>query len=201
MIKKNLHKSKAKLRWLSPWYFLVAALIFGSVSLVALRHNNLEMVKLRDQVFAADKAGGDVETALRNLREFIYAHMNTNLTTANGVKPPIQLKYTYDRLLKAQQANLQAKYSKIYDAAQAYCRGKYPYSVNRLPCVESYVKAHGVKPSSTISEDLYKFDFVSPTWTPDLAGWTLLAAAISLLLFGLTLGIETWLKHELHNQM
>jgi hypothetical protein len=34
-----------------------------------------------------------------------------------------------------------------------------------------------------ISPSLYEFDFVSPTWSPDLAGWSLVASTMLLLLF------------------
>ena len=51
--------------------------------------------------------------------------MNTNLSSGgNAIKPPIQLKYTYERLLATEQAKTAASNSKIYTEAQAYCQLK-----------------------------------------------------------------------------
>ncbi len=203
MHKKRLHKARTRLRILSPWYFLVMAVIFGSVSALALRQNNLQMIKLRDKVFAADKSGGDIEGTLRDLREFVYSHMNTDLSSGTGVKPPIQLKYSYDRLTKAEHDRVDSYNAKIYTSAQHYCEQFISHVVfggASINCIKNYVSSHDIK-ASPVPDDLYKFDFVSPAWTPDLAGLTLLAAVLSFILFVLRFGLELWLKHELHDQM
>ena len=36
---------------------------------------------------------------------------------------------------------------------------------------------HGLK-GANIPVSLYEFDFISPTWSPDLAGWSMLAAIV-----------------------
>jgi hypothetical protein len=158
------------------------------VSVFALRENNLHMVKLRDAVYAADKNDGDVQGALTNLQRYVTAHMNTNLSSGNtSVYPPIQLKYTYDRL---RAANLQASNASVYNDAQKYCEAQNSTDFsgrNRVPCIEQYVESHGVQPKP-IPDAMYKFDFISPIWSPDLAGWSLLAA----LLFAI-LGVVWWL--------
>ncbi len=203
MSKQHAHSLWAKIRPLSPWYILALALVFGTISVLAMRQNNLTMVKLRGNVFTADKAGGDVETALRNLRGFIYSHMNTNLDSSNSIKPPIQLKYSYDRLAKKEQQRVKAANAVVYSKAEQACQQFFvggragPASA---PCIRSYVNSHLVK-EQPISDALYKFDFVSPTWTPDLAGWSLLAAAVLALVFAMRLGLEFWVKHDLHNRL
>jgi hypothetical protein len=189
----------AKIRPVSYWYFLAAFAVSGVVCVSALRHNNLTMVRLRDQVAQADKDDGDVETALRNLREYVYAHMNTNLATGNQVKPPIQLKYRYERLLKAEQDKAAVSSSQIYTQAQATCERLYPQSFSggsRVPCIQDYVTSHGVQ-AKTIPDALYKFDFVSPLWSPDLAGWSMVLSAVFLALFIIRYGMERWMRLEL----
>lgn len=166
--------------------FLALFIASSALAIYALRHNNQTMVKLRADVYAADQAGGDVNTALNKLREYIYGHMNTNLASGgNAIKPPIQLKYTYERLLEAEQANIAAANSKIYTDAQNYCQARIPAGASgsgRVPCVQDYVINHGIK-TTPIPTGLYQFDFISPTWSPDLAGWSLAAAALMLLAF------------------
>ncbi len=203
MAKKHVHYAWGKIRPLSPWYLLALSLVFGTISVYSMRQNNLHMLKLRNDVFKADQQNKDVETALRNLREYIYSHMNTNLNTDSSVKPPIQLKYRYDRLVAAQKQQVTATNAKVYTAAERACQSLFvngragPASA---PCIKSYVNTHLVK-EQPIPEELYKFDFASPTWAPDIAGWSLVAALGLFILFGVRLGLEVWVKHDLRGEM
>jgi hypothetical protein len=175
----------SKIKSISPWYFLALFIISLTTSIYALRQNNLTMIRLRDKVAQVDKANGDIEAALRNLREFVYGHMNTDLATNNQVKPPIQLKFRYERLVQAQQDKLSTQNTQIYTQAQAHCEKLYPESFSggpRVPCIQDYVVNHGVN-VEPIPDALYKFDFVSPRWSPDLAGWSLVASALFLGMF------------------
>lgn len=186
MNKRHLHHTWTRLRKIRPWYFLGLTLVFGTICLVSLRHNNEQMVRLRQAVYTADQQNGDVEGALRSLREYVYSHMNTSLSTGpNSVHPPIQLKYTYERLQAAQEAQLAQTNSSLYNDAQKFCESQDSTDFsgrNRVPCIEQYVTAHGAQ-LSTIPDALYKFDFVAAKWSPDLAGWTLVLTVISSLLF------------------
>ncbi|MGZ6005778.1 MAG: hypothetical protein ACXWLH_06595 [Candidatus Saccharimonadales bacterium] len=201
MAKKHAHSLWSKIKHFSPWYLLGLSLISGFICLTALRQNNLNMVKLRDKVFAADKADGDTETALRNLRSYIYAHMNTNLDSGNGIKPPIQHKYRYERLLAAEKKRVKTSSDQIYTNAQNYCEQFISHKVfggANISCIKKYVSSHGVS-EQAIPDSLYKFDFVSPLWTPDLAGWSLIITIILVLAFVLRIGLEKWVKHDLAN--
>ncbi|MDB5161067.1 MAG: hypothetical protein JWO96_447 [Candidatus Saccharibacteria bacterium] len=144
------------------------------------------MVKLRNDVYTADKAGGDVNVALNKLRAYVYGHMNTDLSSGISVKPPIQLPYTYERLLN--QAQQSANNSSLYTEAENYCQALIPASVSvsgrgRIGCVQDYIMSHGGKQSTPIPAALYQFDFASPSWSPDLAGWSLVAALLSFIAF------------------
>jgi len=184
MDKKFLHHIWTQIRPIKPWYFLAVFLIAGMVSAFALRSNNLTMVKLRSNVYQADKNNGNVEVALQELRNYVYGHMNTNLASGSEVYPPIQLKYTYQRLQDAELQKANGANSQIYTDAQHHCEQLYPDSFSggpRVPCIENYVSQHGTK-AKTVPDSLYKFNFVSPTWSPDLAGWSLALSAICLAL-------------------
>lgn len=170
-----------------------------------MRQNNLTALRLRDVVIEADKNNTDVETPLRELREYTYAHMNANLATGTGVQQPIQLKYRYDRLVEAEKARVDAANGNIYTAAQAECERLFPAGQvgasggGRITCIEQYVSTHGVSENS-IPEDLYKFDFISPAWSPDVAGISLVIAVACFLLFVVRFTLEKWLKRRLKNQ-
>ncbi|HET7630468.1 MAG TPA: hypothetical protein VFK03_03780, partial [Candidatus Saccharimonadales bacterium] len=152
---------------------------------LSLRHNNQTMVNLRNDVYTADKNNGDVNTALNNLRRYVYSHMNTDLSSGNNnIKPPIQLKYTYQRLYDAQTNKVQAANQQLYTDAELYCQSinQAYYGTTRVPCVQNYVVNHGLKEANiNIPAGLYQFDFASPAWSPDLAGFSLLASVLLLL--------------------
>lgn len=181
--------------------WLVLFLVSGLVSLAALRHNNQQMVKLRSAVYTADKNDGDVNTALNNLSHYVYSHMNTNLSDGtNGIYPPIQLQYTYQRLLQAQAGTLQEANQKVYSAAQSYCRsiGQTTWGLSTITCIQNYVVNHGVKSTANVNipQGLYEFDFISPAWSPDLAGWSLLVSVISLIALLAKLAYIKFFSHK-----
>jgi len=155
-----------------PYFWLALLFLVSAViCLGALRHNNTTMVSLRSEVYAADKNNGDVEGALDNLRAYVYAHMNTNLSTGTNIRPPIQLKYTYQRLVE--QAKPLTNNPQLYIDANNYCQGQVPAN-----CVADYIASHGGVQAKTIPVGLYEFDFISPDWSPDLAGWSLIATIV-----------------------
>ena len=185
MDKKTLHYLWLRIKPIRTWYLFVGFLVAGTLAVVCLRQNYETMVDLRQAVFTADESGADVEQALQNLRTHVNSHMNTSLAGgADGIYPPIHLKGTYDRLVSAEQERVNSVNSKVYTDAQAHCERLYPGSFSggpRVPCIEQYVKEHGTSPK-TIPDALYKFDFASPTWSPDLAGWLIVASAVLLVL-------------------
>jgi hypothetical protein len=206
--KRHLHHVWRQLRHVHTSYFLVLTIVFATISVFALRNNNVTALKLRDHVLAVDQQNGDIETALRQLRGYIYGHMNTDLATSTSVYPPIQLKYRYDRLEQAEADRVAAANTNtVYNDAQTYCERTQPqsfYGAGRLGCIQSYIDTHPGGPVATanpIPDSLYKFDFASPTWSPDLAGWSLVLAALFGLLFIIRFVVERWMRWELKQKM
>lgn len=199
MNKRHWHHLWTRLRFIRPWYFLVLAVVSAVICVFALRANNQQMIELREAVYTADKNNTDVGGALKILQAYITTHMNTNLSAGpNAVYPPIQLKYTYERQLKAKtdeaaQANVQ-----LYTAAQAHCEALNSTDFsgrNRVPCIEQYIQEHTAQ-KITIPDDLYKFSFVSPKWSPDLAGWSMVLTVLSSLLFIITFAADRWFRRH-----
>jgi hypothetical protein len=156
------------------------------------------MTKLRSAVYAADKNNGNVEVALQQLQAYVTTHMNTNLDSGNGtVYPPIQLKYTYQRILQSESQSAASANAGLYTAAQNYCQQEDSVDFsgrNRVPCIEQYVETHDAQ-LPTIPAALYEFSFASPSWSPDFAGWSLLAAIVSWLLFVVIVCADRWFRH------
>lgn len=199
MNKRKLHHLWTKIRGLSFWYLLLGLILFSSVAIFALRQNNLTAIRLREEVLAVDKKDGDVESALRELREFVYSHMNADLSAGTSIQQPVQLKYTYERLAKAEKQRVEQANDSVYTQAQKFCEQKYPGSFSggpRVPCIADYVSKNGEE-EKPIPDDLYKFDFVSPRWTPDIAGISILLAAAFFLLLIIRFVLDRWLRLEL----
>lgn len=187
MDRRSLHHLWTIIRPIKVWYLLVPFVISVGVAGLALRQNNLTMIQLRDAVHQADEQNGDVEGALQELRAYVHGHMNTDLSTRNNVYPPIQLKFTYQRLKQAEQERVKQATSQIYTDAQNHCEALHPTGFSgssRIPCIEAYVAEHRVG-ESKIPDAMYKFDFVSPTWSPDPAGFSLLVSIVLFVLLTL----------------
>jgi hypothetical protein len=202
MDKQYFRKLHSFLQRINVYVLVVILAVSLTVCVFALRQNNLQSLKLRDAVIAADKDNKDVEGALTELRTFMYSHMNTSLSSGpNAIKPPIQLKYSYERLVEAEQQRLTVENSKVYIEAQAECEKRFPKGLSgsgRIPCITDYVASRGVE-QKNIPDSLYKFDFVSPTWSPDLAGWSMLAAIVSGAFLVLRLLLDRWAKAEIRD--
>ena len=191
--------SKRTPNLLNYWLYFAVAIFFGVVAVYSLRANNLGAIRLRNQVLAVDKANGDVEAALRELRTYVYSHMNANLSSGTNVYPPVQLKYRYDRLVSAEKERVAAQTTKVYTEAQKHCERKNSTDFsgrNRVPCIEAYVTSRSVT-ERPINQDLYKFDFASPAWTPDVAGISLLLAGITGLMGIISFLGQLWLRNRL----
>jgi hypothetical protein len=200
MNKRQLHHRWKRIRYIRPWYFLILAIVSAVVCVYALRANNEHMIVLRDAVYAADEDNADVQGRLRALQAYVTTHMNTALSAGpNAVYPPIQLKYTYDRLVQSMSDQTAKANSQIYTDAQAYCEGLNSTDFsghNRVPCIEQYVQSHTNK-TATVPDDLYKFSFASPLWSPDLAGWSMVIAASSGIMFVVSALASRWYRRNI----
>lgn len=198
--KRHLHHQYRKIRAFKPWYFLAIAVVFLLIGIFGLRQNSLKVVELRDAVYAADEQNGDVEGALRDLRGFVYSHMNTNLSSGNfSIKPPIQLKHRYERLASAEAERVKALNIEIQKKAESLCAAQHPgagFNSARVSCIAEYMRVNAATENDVPSE-LYKFDFVSAPWSFDAAGIGLLGALIFFAIFILRLAVGWWYKYEL----
>ena len=179
-----------KHRNLTLGLIILAVLISLSFSIFTLRHNNIRMKELRTAVFSADEAGNEKELikALNALRSHVLEHMNTDLQPADldGSEKPVQLPYKYYRdTLEAWYEKLDELEvnSEILDKARNICETEDYVISERLNCLVTETKdIDGFPEIKPLSKDFYVYDFPSPSWSPDLAG-------ISLVFFGLSLAV------------
>jgi len=172
----------SKVRPIKVWYMIALTVLSGLICVFALRDNYKHMDELRQKVYTADQQNGDLVTALQDLQLYVTNHMNTDLAKdSNSVYPPIQLKYTYERLQAAAQEKAASTNTQLYSDAQAHCERQNATDFsgrNRVPCIEQYVTERGGAKAEPVPDDMYKFSFATPKWSPDLAGISLVITVI-----------------------
>lgn len=200
----NVNKQKLfwiyrKIKIVKPQHFLILSLIFLGLGIHGVRQNSLETSRLKNLVLKADEKNGDIETALRDLRVHVYSHMNTSLSSGNSsIKPPIQLKNRYDKLVGEESKKVAKQNAIIKQEAEKICAQKFAgngVNSDRVNCIASYLNNHAVTVSSVPTE-LYMFDFISPKWTPDFAGTSLVFSIIFLLAFMARFSAGIWYKNK-----
>lgn len=195
---KSKHLEKAAILRLSV--FGVATVAFAALSIFGLINNSQGAVERYEALKAVDQAGGDVEASLNELRTYIYGHMNTQIGSELGLKPPIQLSGTYNRLVEAERERVSRINSTLEPQAIAYCEAQNPTGFSgrhRIDCIEQYKDENGAK-EQPIEDDFYKFDFAPPFWSPDLAGFSILAAIVCGLAFVIQLVLYLRVRHVVH---
>jgi hypothetical protein len=157
------------------------------------------MVRLRQAVFDADKNNANVEPALQKLRQYVYGHMNTDLSGGNeAIKLPIQLTFSYDRAVVVEKDRVVQTNAKVAADAQKFCEQKLStgfFGATRVACIEQYTAEHGVK-ENPVSLEYYTFNFISPYWTFDFAGVSILTSAFLLLLLAIKVVGRSVKKHK-----
>lgn len=199
MHKRKMHHIYVVLRPFSVGMFVVLFAISSFITVLALRSNNVQMLELRQQVYEADEKGEGVEEALSELRRYVHGHMWTDLSAGdNAIYPPVQLKNTYERLVAEERQRVAAINQRVNQEGTRRCEGQYPAGQlqARAKCVQDYVAQNSAS-ERPVPKELYQFDFVSPVWSPDFAGLSLL---LSLLLFALLVVryfLDLWLQQSL----
>jgi hypothetical protein len=154
-----------------------------TTSLVQLRANNVEMIKLYKAVEVADVSGIQTYDKLKQLQLHVAGHMNATPPKL-GTNPGIQLKNTYERAKKYESEKATTERTRIYNEAIDYCEAALPSSLlsDRAQCIIDRSASQAVI-EKTVVADLYRHDFVSPRWSADVAGWSVLTSLVLIVTF------------------
>lgn len=156
---------------LKTWQLALLLFIFVGISTFLLRQNNLKMVELRNAVIVADEQNGDVKTALQNLNDHVFRHMNTTIVR------PIELVHTYNKQARAViEAANQAGGRDIYAEATAACERRGIPLTSIAQCAANYAAENnpgvGSKQINLPDKNRFIYTFAAPRWTPDFAGFS-----------------------------
>lgn len=170
MNKRKLHHYWRYVRDIKVWQLslLFVVLVLGSTW--ALRNNSKQVIPLVNAVMAADKNGEGTDEALKKLGNYMTNHMNSQIGS------PIRLENTYYRDFNQAINKTQASADgNIYREAQKQCEDPNVLLSVRAQCVQEYVTKNArpgneAKIPDLPDPDAYTFTFISPRWSPDLAG-------------------------------
>ncbi len=145
------------------------------------------MVERRSAVVSADQSGTqeDIIKRLYDLQHYVSRHMNTDM--GKGVYLEESYKRDSQKVLDA-AASQQNENGNIYKKAQDVCAPKFSgYSAAYLQCTTSELAKYPaaddlISAAKLPSAASYLHDFVSPTWSPDFAGWSVVVCVILALM-------------------
>ncbi len=184
--KRHIRKGIRRLQRIKTWQLLILLILAGFLAATFLRLNNIGMIQRRDAVLSADKEGdvNVIQSRLYDLQRYVFEH-------ANASTGQFYLEHQYRR--DAQKAvdaassdsnpngNINAK-------AEAVCRPQYSvWSPAYVQCFTDELSKYPPSPDPTQNVtlprvDLYKKEYVSPLWSPDFAGWSLVVCAVIVLM-------------------
>ncbi len=185
--KRQLRHTINSLQQVKTWQLLILLILAIFVAATFLRLNNIGMLQRRDAVITADQNSDEatIVQRLSELQRYVSDHMNTDL--GKGVF----LQTTYNNAVKAAD-NLASSDSNpngnIYKKAQDVCAPQFTrYSTAYLQCtigqLQTYPAASNLIAQAHLpNPNAYLHDYVSPVWSPDFAGWSVVVCLVLALM-------------------
>ena len=188
MDKRRVKRSIKQLQVIKTWQLIILLVLMLFITATFLRLNNVGMISRRNAVAAADKSGDvdQIQQRLYDLQRYAAGHMNAD----TGVMY-LQEQYNRDVQRQAESASSSGstKALEIRRQAEEVCRPQFNgWSPAYVQCYVNELNKH---PSDEISAQLtppssalYRYSFVSPLWSPDFAGFSIVVSLIiSLFIF------------------
>lgn len=190
-----------RLQQVKTWQLLLVLVLALFVTATFLRLNNIGMIQRRDAVMSADKEGdADVlQNRLYDLQRYASGHMNADTG-------PMDLQGSYDRAAAAAKKKAESSvsggstniYKKIEDTVcgpRARANGWRWPDARYIACqrteLAKYPRSEQGSGQVTLPDGkLFRHSFVSPTWSPDFAGFSVLFCfLVTLVIVGRLIGV------------
>ncbi len=193
-------RSLKRLQQVKTWQLILILILGLFVMATFLRINNIGMIQRREAVLSADKQGdmAVLQSRLYDLQRYAAAHMNA----ATGA---IDLQDSYNRAAEASKKEAESQttggqnlYKKIEDEVcgpKARANGwRWPdqrYIACQRAELAKYPEAQQGGGQVTLPDGkLFRHSFVSPLWSPDFAGFSvLICLLITLVIIGRLIGV------------
>lgn len=181
--KKRIWFDLKRLQSIKTWQLVIIFILACFIAATFLRLNNIGMVERRTAVINADNAGDEssVRNRLYDLQRYVSSHMNADM--GKGV----YLEASYKRAVQAAYEKVSSggnPNGNIYKKAQETCAPRFSsWSLAYVQCTADELGKYPAG-SSLVSSialpkaDMYLHSFVSPLWTPDFAGFSVLICVV-----------------------
>lgn len=152
-----------------------------------LRLNNIGMIERRTAVTNADADGNSETTITRlyDLQRYVSAHMNTDM--GKGLYLEASYKRDVQKSYNTASSDVNPN-GNIYKKAQEVCAPRFTrWSPAYVQCTSSelakYPAATNLVDAAKLPRaDTYLHVFISPLWSPDFAGWSVLVCIALILM-------------------
>ncbi len=199
--KRQLKYDLRRLQQVKTWQLVVLLVLAGFIAATFLRLNNIGMVQRREAVLEADKSDNITVTQNRlyDLQRYVAAHMNTDM---KKIYLENQYKRDSQKVIDAASGDSNPN-GNVFKKAQEVCAPRYAhlgsYSQAYQQCVVTELS--NFSPASDPTQivklpntDQYGFSFVSPVWSPDFAGFSVLVCVLIAVIIVVRLGAYVVLK-------
>jgi hypothetical protein len=184
--KRQVRRSIRQLQHIKSWQLVILLVLVGFIAATFLRLNNIGMAQRREAVLSADKAGDPeaIKGRLYDLQRYVSTHMNADMGSIyleNQYKRDSQI--TIDKASRVNNPN-----GNIYKKAQEVCAPRFThYSQAYLQCTVDYLTQYSPagNSDSTVKlpkADAYRFSYLSPLWSPDFAGFSVLICLLIIIM-------------------
>ena len=205
-------KTKFRIKRLSQiktWQLVILLIMSGFISATFLRLNNVGMVERRESVENADKAGDivNLQQRLYDLQRYVSTHMNAD---PGKIALDHTYKQMYNRKLKEFEEEIKNQSNNdTVSKVRAVCdtraqQGGYGRATTQadpryVSCInEEWEKYPAAKVANlqfeAPSTEPYYHTFVSPIWSADYAGWSLLVTIFIAMIIVMRLVVLGMLK-------
>lgn len=185
--KKQVGFRFRQLRRAKIWQLVVLFILSCLVSATLLRLNNIGMVQRRSAVLAADEVGDAsiIKTRLLELQRYVTSHMNADM--GKGVY--LEASYKRDVQKAYESASVDSNPNgNIYKKAQEVCEPQFDYwTPAYIQCTISELEKYPASSQLVSSVNLpqsnsYRHVFLSPLWSADFAGFSVLVSVVILIM-------------------
>lgn len=182
---REVKRDIKRLQRVKTWQLVLLLVLAVIITATFLRVNNVGMLERRKAVEAADKLGDEdmIKERLYELQQYTSRHMNASTGS-------FDLSATYERdvkliLQKAEDANKNTNDTIWNKTADECFRQFYGNWQGSVQCIaekqKEFPNSAPITDIETPDPVLYRYNFLSPAWTTDFAGWSMLVCLILFL--------------------
>lgn len=199
-----------QLKHYPTWQLVLILVVASVITATLLRFNNVGMIRRLEAVQGADQTGNDELTRQRLADLQVYVNKHMNASTGAFFLENQYKRDSEGAIERAKQAAAHNPQGNIYKKASDACDPHYIwYSSPYFQCIMAELAKYppaeiGSTEIKLPAPELYRHDFIAPSWTPDWAGfavvvWLILVITVlARTIVKIILTLVLWQKKNRH---